>query len=64
MWAHIRTLRIADGPDEVHLQQLGRRENRTRKDEVVDKRQWQSCEADRDCFLQTAFEPNLTSSRL
>lgn len=27
MWAHVRTLRIADGPDEVHLNQLGRREN-------------------------------------
>lgn len=22
MWAHMRTLRIADGPDEVHLQQV------------------------------------------
>lgn len=28
MWAHTRTLRIADGPDEVHLNQLGRRENK------------------------------------
>ncbi|KAI9784981.1 MAG: hypothetical protein M1839_001177 [Geoglossum umbratile] len=28
MWAHQRTLRIADGPDEVHLQQLGRNENK------------------------------------
>ncbi|KAH6620064.1 acyl-CoA dehydrogenase/oxidase [Boeremia exigua] len=27
MWAHARTVRIADGPDEVHLEQLGRREN-------------------------------------
>ena len=26
MWAQIRTLRIADGPDEVHLQQMGRNE--------------------------------------
>jgi acyl-CoA dehydrogenase len=26
MWAQIRTLRLADGPDEVHLQQLGRNE--------------------------------------
>ncbi|KAI5848873.1 acyl-CoA dehydrogenase/oxidase [Tricharina praecox] len=24
MWAHMRTIRIADGPDEVHLNQLGR----------------------------------------
>jgi acyl-CoA dehydrogenase len=27
MWSQQRTLRIADGPDEVHLQQLGRNEN-------------------------------------
>ena len=28
MWAHNRTLRLADGPDEVHLQQMGRNENK------------------------------------
>ena len=28
MWSGIRTLRIADGPDEVHLQQLGKNEDR------------------------------------
>jgi acyl-CoA dehydrogenase len=28
MWALIRTLRLADGPDEVHLQQMGRNENK------------------------------------
>lgn len=28
MWAGIRTLRMADGPDEVHLQQMGRNENK------------------------------------
>lgn len=28
MWAHARTLRLADGPDEVHLQQMGRNENK------------------------------------
>ena len=28
MWANIRTLRLADGPDEVHLQQMGKKENR------------------------------------
>lgn len=28
MWAQVRTLRLADGPDEVHLEQLGRRENK------------------------------------
>jgi acyl-CoA dehydrogenase len=34
MWAHLRTLRIADGPDEAHLNQLGRRENKSRRDHV------------------------------
>ncbi|OJJ87160.1 acyl-CoA dehydrogenase family protein [Aspergillus glaucus CBS 516.65] len=47
MWALIRTLRIADGPDEVHLQQLGKRENRSRKDAVVSKLNWQRAETDR-----------------
>lgn len=36
MWANIRTLRLADGPDEVHLQQMGRNENK-RGDEVTAK---------------------------
>ncbi|KEZ39929.1 hypothetical protein SAPIO_CDS8896 [Scedosporium apiospermum] len=40
MWALIRTLRLADGPDEVHLRQLGRNESRRGK-EVTDKIQWQ-----------------------
>lgn len=47
LWAGIRTLRIADGPDEVHLQQLGRRENKSRKEAVVAKLKWQTEEADR-----------------
>ncbi|KAJ5619026.1 Acyl-CoA oxidase/dehydrogenase type 1 [Penicillium lagena] len=47
LWAGIRTLRIADGPDEVHLQQLGRRENRSRKDAVTKKLNWQRDEGDR-----------------
>lgn len=37
MWTHLRTLRIADGPDEVHLQQLGRRENKFKGDWVREK---------------------------
>lgn len=37
MWAHIRTIRIADGPDEVHLNQLGRRENKARAKECTDR---------------------------
>jgi len=28
MWAHSRTLRFADGPDEVHRRQIGRLELR------------------------------------
>lgn len=40
MWAQIRTLRLADGPDEVHLQQMGRNENR-RGAEVTQKIQSQ-----------------------
>ncbi|KAJ5958302.1 uncharacterized protein N7479_005452 [Penicillium vulpinum] len=47
LWAGIRTLRIADGPDEVHLQQLGKRENKSRKDAVTAKLNWQRDEADR-----------------
>ncbi|GMG28959.1 unnamed protein product [Aspergillus oryzae] len=47
LWAMIRTLRIADGPDEVHLQQLGKRENRARKDSVIEKLNWQQAEAER-----------------
>ena len=31
MWAGIRTLRLADGPDEVHLQQMGKNENKRGK---------------------------------
>ena len=36
MWAQIRTLRIADGPDEVHLQQMGKNENK-RGQEIREK---------------------------
>lgn len=36
MWAQIRTLRIADGPDEVHLQQMGKNENKRYRD-IVEK---------------------------
>ncbi|KAF3482424.1 acyl-CoA dehydrogenase family protein [Arthroderma uncinatum] len=47
MWANIRTLRIADGPDEVHLQQMGKRENKQRKDAAMAKIKAQKAEADR-----------------
>lgn len=58
-WAMIRTLRIADGPDEVHLQQLGRRENKARKEEVTKKLQWQKEQADR--LLTTNGFPKVKS---
>lgn len=46
MWAQIRTLKIADGPDEVHLQQMGRNENRRGKD-VTEKLERQKAEGER-----------------
>ncbi|KAK2766000.1 hypothetical protein FQN54_007515 [Arachnomyces sp. PD_36] len=47
MWAHIRTLKLADGPDEVHLQQMGKRENRKRREGVITKLEWQKNETGR-----------------
>jgi acyl-CoA dehydrogenase len=46
MWAQIRTLRIADGPDEVHLQQMGRNENKRGK-EVTAKLEGQKAASER-----------------
>ncbi|KAK4925283.1 hypothetical protein LTR28_012268 [Elasticomyces elasticus] len=40
MWAHGRTMRIVDGPDEVHLVQLGRNENKRGKF-LLERIQWQ-----------------------
>ena len=40
MWAQIRTLRLADGPDEVHLQQMGRNESKRGKG-VAEMIEWQ-----------------------
>lgn len=45
-WAHIRTLRIADGPDEVHLNQLGRRETKARAEECISRIQRQKNQAE------------------
>ncbi|KMU76196.1 acyl-CoA dehydrogenase [Coccidioides immitis RMSCC 3703] len=47
MWAHTRTLRLADGPDEVHLSQMGRRENKQREQSATAKVTWQKQEAER-----------------
>lgn len=41
MWAGIRTLRLADGPDEVHLQQMGKNENKRGK-QTTEKLKWQA----------------------
>jgi acyl-CoA dehydrogenase len=57
MWAQIRTLRIADGPDEVHLQQLGKRENNSRKDEIVARLDGQKKEAKRLMGVYGVAEP-------
>ncbi|KAI9661585.1 MAG: hypothetical protein M1821_008823 [Bathelium mastoideum] len=46
MWAQGRTMRIVDGPDEVHLLQMGRNENR-RADALRRKLAWQKEEAAR-----------------
>ena len=40
MWAHGRTMRIVDGPDEVHMLQLGRNENK-RGQFLLNKIEWQ-----------------------
>ncbi|KAK3647565.1 hypothetical protein LTR56_008059 [Elasticomyces elasticus] len=40
MWAHGRTMRIVDGPDEVHMVQLGRNENKRGK-YLLEKIEWQ-----------------------
>ncbi|KAH8430442.1 acyl-CoA dehydrogenase family protein [Aspergillus melleus] len=58
LWAMIRTLRIADGPDEVHLQQMGRRENRTRKDAIIERLNWQREEGERVLAAHSLANPN------
>ena len=67
MWAGIRTLRLADGPDEVHLQQMGRNENRRGK-EVTEHIQWQKkkTEALMKQYGVKAAEPgtNITRSKI
>ncbi|KAL9123677.1 MAG: hypothetical protein Q9217_006916 [Psora testacea] len=54
-WAQIRTLRIADGPDEVHLQQMGRNENK-RSREVMAKLEKQKQDGER-LLKQLGMQP-------
>lgn len=67
MWAQIRTLRIADGPDEVHLNQMGRNENKRAK-VVTEKIKAQKEAADRllQRYNLRKLEPgtNVQKSRL
>jgi len=58
MWAHIRTLRIADGPDEVHLNQLGRRETRARAQECIGRIEgWKARTAELRMKMQLEEKP-------
>jgi acyl-CoA dehydrogenase len=47
LWASARTVRIVDGPDEVHLQQLGRREIQRLGKAVQEKLYLQKAMADK-----------------
>ena len=52
MWASGRTMRIVDGPDEVHMLQLGRNENK--RGDALRKRilaQQENDHDERDCTL-------------
>lgn len=51
LWAAARTIRIVDGPDEVHLQQLGRRESQRLGKDVQEKLERQKREADKLLLL-------------
>ena len=48
MWAHGRTMRIVDGPDEVHMLQMGRNENKRGK-ACLAKIEWQKKKAEEMC---------------
>ncbi|KUJ19949.1 acyl-CoA dehydrogenase NM domain-like protein [Mollisia scopiformis] len=50
MWAQIRTLRLADGPDEVHLQQMGKNENK--KGKAVSAKILRQAEITKDLFAK------------
>ncbi len=58
MWANIRTLRIADGPDEVHLNQMGRNENK-KAPYLIKKIEAQNAEAQRLLKRHAAKMPGM-----
>ncbi|KAL8367133.1 hypothetical protein RB599_010227 [Gaeumannomyces hyphopodioides] len=64
MWAQIRTLRFADGPDEVHLAQMGRNENKRGKAvaESIEKQRLRTEELLRE-YKVTRPEPGTGISR-
>ena len=64
MWAQIRTLKIADGPDEAHLQQMGKRENKERQEGVVAKLANQKKNAQSLMDKYGAKETSVVRSRL
>lgn len=61
LWDSARTMRIVDGPDEVHLQQLGRREIQRLGKGVQEKLERQKREADR---LLSSYEGSLAAATL
>ena len=67
MWALVRTLRLADGPDEVHLQQMGRNENKRGKEVARQiERQMRQTEELMRKYRQVPVQPgmNIQKSRL
>lgn len=62
MWAGIRTLRFADGPDEVHLAQMGRNENKRGK-QAADKIKWQQAKA-KELLQRYGIQPKEIGSQI
>ena len=62
MWVHSRVLRIAEGPDEAHLMQLGKRENKRGK-ELLKMLKWQSDRVD-ELFLKYGKKDKSRTARL
>ncbi|TVY40459.1 Acyl-CoA dehydrogenase family member [Lachnellula occidentalis] len=63
MWANSRTLRIVDGPDEVHLQQMGRNENR-KKGAAAAANINKQAEITKQLFAQYKIQPSQIGDRI